>query len=63
MKKVYKLGVGVLLLIGIVFFIKMCRFAQGVKDDAVNKRNQVNTQDSIKISDSTSLYLEAVKLK
>jgi len=61
MKKVYKLGVGVLLLIGIVFCINMCQFAKGVKEDAVKKKNQVNTQDSIKISDSTYLHLKEVK--
>jgi sulfite exporter TauE/SafE len=61
MKKVYKLGIGVLLLLGIVFCVNMCQFARGVKEDTIKKKNQANTQDSIKISDSTYLHLKEVK--
>lgn len=61
MKKVYKLGLLVLVLLGIVCCINTCRFAKGVKEDAINKTNEVNTQDSIKLNDSTYLHKEKVK--
>ena len=60
MKKIYKLGIGVLLLIGVIFCVNMCQFAKGVKEDAVKKQNEVN-KDSIKIGDSTYLHLKKVK--
>ena len=58
MKKVFKLGLFVLLLLGIIFCVNMWQFARGVKEDAVNKKNEVNTQDSIKLNDSTYLHIE-----
>jgi len=61
MKKVYKLVIVVLLLIGILFCINMYQFAKGVNEDIIKKKNQVNTRDSIKISDSTYLHLKEVK--
>ncbi|MFV0507335.1 MAG: hypothetical protein ACK5L5_11655 [Bacteroidales bacterium] len=61
MKKIYKLGLVVLLLLGVVCCVNMCRFARGVKEDAINKKNEVNTQDSIRLNDSTYLHKEKVK--
>ena len=61
MKMIYKLGLVVLLLLGVVCCVNMCQFARGVKEDAINKKNEVNTQDSIRLNDSTYLHKEKVK--
>jgi len=61
MKKAYKIGLLVLLLAGIFGCITMCRFAKGVKEDTLNKRNEVSTQDSIKINENTYLHKEEIK--
>ena len=56
MKRIYKTGLIYLLLFTITLIISMCHFAQGIKEDAKNKKNELNIQDSIRLNDSTYIH-------
>ena len=44
MSKICKIGILAILLFGIWYVIMMFRFAEGVKEDALNKKNEIPSQ-------------------
>ena len=56
MKRIYKLCLLALVVLGTVYCINMLKFAKGVKEGAINKVNEANIQDSVKLNDSTYLH-------
>lgn len=61
MKKLYKLCLLALVVLGTVYCVNMLKFAKGVKENAINKVNETNIQDSVKLNDSTYLYKKKVE--